>query len=214
MADDKISKGVSAKPTLYYLDIGSLGRGEVVRLFLKDAAIDFEDIRYTYDDTWKATSGTLESQGLTLTGKLPTLDYKGHLLTQHLAILRYLARELGEYDGESSYDKYLVDCVADIYNDWRSEWLKNISGPSNEYRNVSIPKFHKILSNYYSRDSSGPYLLGNRITYVDFAVFQAIDNDKVIGALTTEFPTPLAKLKDALQARPRVMAYLAAGRKG
>lgn len=160
MAEDKMSKGASATPTIYYLDLGSLGRGEIVRydmlmipdrdlylqqyrLFLKDAAIQFVDVRYPYDDKWKQTSKSLESQGLTLTGKLPTLDYNGHLLTQvsvsfasmplmaaveclilthllkHLSILRYLARELGAYDGKTSYEKYLVDCVADVYNDWR-----------------------------------------------------------------------------------------------
>ena len=110
-------------------------------MFLKDAAIDFEDVRYPHDDKWKQTSKSLQSQGLTLTGKLPTLDYNGHLLTQvsvslhklaiheatksliltrlpkHLSILRYLARELGAYDGNTSYEKYLVDCVADVYND-------------------------------------------------------------------------------------------------
>ena len=45
----------------------------------------------------------------------------GTLLTvrQHLPILRYLARELGEYDGNTSLEKYLLDAVADVYTDWR-----------------------------------------------------------------------------------------------
>lgn len=34
-------------------------------------------------------------------------------------MLRFLARELGSYDGETSAEKYLVDAVADIYIDWR-----------------------------------------------------------------------------------------------
>lgn len=38
---------------------------------------------------------------------------------QHIPILRYLARELGEYDGRTSPEKYIVDAVADIYIDWR-----------------------------------------------------------------------------------------------
>lgn len=41
------------------------------------------------------------------------------ILPQHIPILRYLARELGEYDGDTSADKYLVDAIADIYIDWR-----------------------------------------------------------------------------------------------
>lgn len=37
-----------------------------------------------------------------------------------------------------------------------------------------------MISQYYS-DVDGPYLLGNKITYADFAVYQSIDNDKRIG---------------------------------
>lgn len=38
---------------------------------------------------------------------------------KHVPILRYLARDLGRYDGATNAEKYLVDAVADIYIDWR-----------------------------------------------------------------------------------------------
>jgi glutathione S-transferase len=38
---------------------------------------------------------------------------------QHLPILRYFAREIGGYDGETNFEKYIVDAVGDIYIDWR-----------------------------------------------------------------------------------------------
>ena len=38
---------------------------------------------------------------------------------QHIPILRYLSRDLGAYDGNTNWEKYLVDAVADIYIDWR-----------------------------------------------------------------------------------------------
>jgi hypothetical protein len=38
---------------------------------------------------------------------------------QHVPILRYLSREVGGYDGKSSYEKYIVDAVSDLYIDWR-----------------------------------------------------------------------------------------------
>jgi glutathione S-transferase len=38
---------------------------------------------------------------------------------QHLPILRYFAREVGGYDGETNLEKYIVDAVGDIYIDWR-----------------------------------------------------------------------------------------------
>jgi len=91
----------SVKPVLHYLDIGSLGRGEVVRqvsfpsyqpgqanadfvisLFFKDAGIAFQDERYPYDDTWAAASKDLQARGLSKTGKVPVLEYNGEILTQ------------------------------------------------------------------------------------------------------------------------------------
>lgn len=49
---------------------------------MKDAGVDFEDIRYAYDDTWPATSAELKAKGITITGQVPTLEYNGTLLAQ------------------------------------------------------------------------------------------------------------------------------------
>lgn len=50
------------------------------------------------------------------------------------------------------------------------------------YQNEYVPNYYTVLSQYYS-DRGGPFLLGDRITYADFAVFQSIDNDEKIGTL-------------------------------
>ncbi|EIT81621.1 hypothetical protein AO1008_02452 [Aspergillus oryzae 100-8] len=118
----------STKPTLHYLDIGSLGRGE------------------------------------------------------HLAILRYLARELGEYDGNTSLEKYFLDAVADVYNDWRIQWVNNLGNVTDKFRNEVVPNYYNVLARFYAQQE-GPYLLGERITYTDFLVYQSIDNDSQTGTL-------------------------------
>lgn len=105
-------------------------------LFLKDAGLDYKEVLYPYDNTWAETSKKLRERGLTRTGQLPTLEYGGSVITQvrwisfaflesclmveqHIPILRYLSRDLGAYDGNTNWEKYLVDAVADIYIDWR-----------------------------------------------------------------------------------------------
>jgi prostaglandin-H2 D-isomerase / glutathione transferase len=55
-------------------------------LFLKDAGIEVDNRRYAYDTTWPETSARLEKDGITKTGKLPALEWKGTILTQ----VRYL----------------------------------------------------------------------------------------------------------------------------
>lgn len=51
-------------------------------LFLKDAGIEFKDVRYKFDETWPATSKKLQDDGISQTGQVPALDYKGVILTQ------------------------------------------------------------------------------------------------------------------------------------
>ncbi|OQD74009.1 hypothetical protein PENDEC_c012G00890 [Penicillium decumbens] len=109
----------------------------------------------------------------------------GRLAGQHIPILRYLARDLGSYDGEPNREKYLVDAV---YIDWRSEWVTNLLNKSNKYKDEFTPKYYSILGQYYS-DHDGPYLLGDKVTYADFAVYQSIDNDERTGNSSVLSPT-------------------------
>ncbi|KAF4342491.1 tol [Fusarium beomiforme] len=198
----------SGSPVVYhYLAIGKLGRGEVLKLFLKDAGIDFEEKRYTYPDTWPETSKKLKEQGITRTGTLPSLEYKGQILIQHIPILRYLSRDLGKYDGKTNEDKYLVDAVADIYIDWRFQWVASLKGPTVEYKEEFLPKYYDLIGQYYS-DREGPYLLGNEISYTDFAIYQSIDNDTRTKTLPSKIPDVLLKLKEAIEARPNIAEYI------
>lgn len=52
------------------------------RLFLKDAGIEFTEVRYPYDDTWPQASKKLQEQGISRSGLVPALEYKGKILTQ------------------------------------------------------------------------------------------------------------------------------------
>ncbi|KAL4910385.1 hypothetical protein BDW74DRAFT_51506 [Aspergillus multicolor] len=197
-----------SQTTYHYLDIGRLGRGEVLNLFLKDASISAKDTRYPWDESWPAKSAELTQQGLTRTGLLPALEYEGKIYTQHIPTLRYLARELGAYDGETSFEKYIVDAVADVYIDWRSQWVAALKGASDEYKNKVVPDYYKVVGGYYA-ERGGPYLLGNRITYVDFAVYQSIDNERRTGTLPESLPESLVKLQEAIEARPNIKDYIA-----
>lgn len=39
-------------------------------------------MRYPWDATWPQQSETLKEKGITRTGKVPSLEYKGQILTQ------------------------------------------------------------------------------------------------------------------------------------
>jgi glutathione S-transferase len=44
-----------------------------------------------------------------------------------------------------------------------------------------LPEYYSVLAEYY-KQSGGPFLLGDKVTYTDFAVYQSVDNDEGIGA--------------------------------
>lgn len=45
-----------------------------------------------------------------------------------------------------------------------------------------MPSYYDTIAQYYG-ETDGPYLLGDKITYADFAVYQSIDNDQRTGTL-------------------------------
>ncbi|KAH7245120.1 hypothetical protein BKA59DRAFT_511072 [Fusarium tricinctum] len=194
----------------HYLAIGKLGRGEVVKLFMTDAGIKFEESLYPVDATWPEKKEELKKKGLTRNGQLPSLEYKGRVLTGHVPILRYLSRELGQYDGETSEDKYLVDLASDIYVDWRARWVTNLKGPNDEYKTKQAPEYYELIGQYYA-DREGPYLLGNQVSYADFAVYVSIDNDARTGTLPATLPESLNKFKEAFEARSNIAEYIKQG---
>ncbi|RSL43075.1 hypothetical protein CEP53_011880 [Fusarium sp. AF-6] len=194
----------------HYLAIGKLGRGEVVKLLLIDAGIDFEERLYLRDNTWPETKERLKKQGLTRSGQVPALEYKGLILTGHIPILRFLSRDLGGYDGSTNQDKYLVDVVSDIYVDWRVHWVTNLKGPNSEYKDKIAPQYYDLIARFYA-DREGPYLLGDVVSYADFAVYVSIDNDARTGTLPAALPASLARFKTAFEARPNIADYVKQG---
>jgi glutathione S-transferase len=114
-----------------------------------------------------------------------------------------------------------------------SNWVPQLKGVTKEFTNEFLPWYYDVITQYYA-EREGPYLLGDKITYVDFAVYQSLDNDQRIGAnpvsdasrsnivfhayllfnLQPKLSGPLLKLKEAIEARPKIAAYLKENRVG
>lgn len=64
----------------------------------------------------------------------------------------------------------------------QAEWVANLTEKKAEYKEKYVPGYYNLVARYYS-DYEGPYLLGEKVTYVDFAIYQSIDNDQRTGTL-------------------------------
>jgi glutathione S-transferase len=94
------------------------------------------------------------------------------------------------------------------------------------YKDDFVPQYYNLLGQYYN-DRGGPYLLGDKVTYADFAVYQSIDNDARTGTLPvglsisphshftvvyfyfqSTLPESLLKFKETFEQRPNIASYL------
>lgn len=76
--------------TLWHLSLPLSGSS----LFLRELRIDFEDKRYTYDESWQAIGKEFQEKGLSLTRKLPVLEMDDHILSQVCINASRLASEI------------------------------------------------------------------------------------------------------------------------
>ncbi|CAO3625737.1 unnamed protein product [Mucor hiemalis] len=196
------------KITLYYFTVGAkatTARGENVKLMLEDAGLDHEYIRVNRaDGSYEEKRAQAVKEGL-FSATLPYIEVGGKRFGKTVPIMRYISVKLGnKYHGSTDEENQLLDCIADITNDW-FESLKNSFFGSEEQkikqRDVTTPKYIDTFEKYYSVEN-GPYILGEKISYADFLVYHMIDDDSARDRLG-DSPN-LTKFVEAFEERPNI----------
>ncbi|KAL9576668.1 MAG: hypothetical protein Q9212_006913, partial [Teloschistes hypoglaucus] len=210
------NKAIGGEPTIHYLDFASRGRGQVVRLMWEDAGIAYTDIRYDFDEYPEYKKTVIAEKNPTTT--LPVIELNGKILTQSYAILRHFARQLGEYDGETEEEKYLVDMICDIGSDWRTLFVNAFFSPDKDetypkHQETDRNRFLKALETHLSSHDlsrQGPYVIGEKVTYADLVIYQVMHDENLTQDERKglqEYPR-LKQLVDAFEDRPNVKKFL------
>jgi glutathione S-transferase len=204
------------KPTLTYLN--AFGRGDMTRLLLEDAGVDYDFVPVT---NWPEAKARLTAAGKLAFGQVPLYEEPdGLTLVQSSAIARHLARKHG-YNGASPHEAALIDQanegVADTFTaiakvifgtpaDQQAEAKQKLVG---ETLPAQLPSFERLLE----RNGDNGHLVGARLSYADVALWVALQlvfgrvegsRDALLGA----FPA-VKRLVDGVSQRERVKAYLA-----
>ncbi|KAJ2993161.1 hypothetical protein HDV02_002601 [Globomyces sp. JEL0801] len=193
-------------PTVNYFDLGSKGRGEVVRLFFAEAGVEFKDHRIQFAD-WPALKEKYISEGFNIVGSLPVVELNNQRLTQSIPTLRYLSKKLGKYNGSNDEEAYLVDQVADILIDWRASWASSNFGKTEAHINQVLPKILRSVNDFLTR-RNGPYILGSELSYADIFIYQFLNDDGLLGSATLDSYAGIKKFITNFEARPNVSKYL------
>lgn len=192
--------------TLGYWDIRGLAHA--IRLLLKAADADFVDVTYeeTNRETWYQVKPTLDLP-------LPNLPYliDGDVkVTQSLAILRYLGRK-HSMAPISEEDKVKCEVLELQLMDWTMEAFKLWATNADEYEEKktvyeeTIDNKIQLLEKYIQ---SGPFVLGDQLTYVDFLLYQFLDYQRrFIPALLASSPN-LQELMKQIESIDQVKSYL------
>ncbi|KAI9340211.1 glutathione S-transferase [Obelidium mucronatum] len=185
------------KPVLTWWDIPGGGRGEAIRLLFADAEIDYVDNRFNKAESdWDTKKAELIKSGTNYYGALPLLEIDGTVLTQHVPILRYIAKKIGKYGGSTDEEAYKLDQFSDVITDWRFSFRSNPE---------TIPRFYNTFENLLK----GPFVLGEDFSYADALLYQALFDGKSLGNEEQLAPYPrLRKFVDAFEARPKIAKYL------
>ncbi|UYV82341.1 GSTM2, partial [Cordylochernes scorpioides] len=185
-------------PTLGYWSGRALA--EPSRLLLHYAGVDFEDKRYNLGPNFDRSEWLNEKFSLGL--ELPNLPYyiDGDIkITQSKAILRYLARKHG-LAGNNETEHWKLDMLEQELHDL-AQFVsakailfdgKTIEEYREEYGKTAPEKIKKFCE--YLGDKK--WLLGDRLTYVDFMAYDVLYYHKVL-------------LPKILDPHPNLQSYIA-----
>ncbi|XP_075415287.1 glutathione S-transferase Mu 1-like isoform X2 [Tenrec ecaudatus] len=158
---------------LGYWDIRGLAHS--IRLLLEYTGSDYEEKKYTYGGAPDYDRSQWLNEKFKLGFDFPNLPYLidgPHKITQSNAILRYLGRKhnlCGETEDEKIRVDILLNQAMDTSNDLAREKLKP------QYLEA-LPGKMKLYSQFLGKR---PWFAGDKITFVDFLAYDALDIHRV-----------------------------------
>ncbi|KAI9277209.1 hypothetical protein BDA99DRAFT_495153 [Phascolomyces articulosus] len=194
--------------TLYYYTVGTRGRAEAIRFLLRDAGVNYQDFQFSFDEWNDLKPKLMKKFPMAVLPCIETQD--GQFFGSTVPLLRILGKELGYYPTGGVQDDHFIENTADLASDWVSDYCKMFYCPNqlDFHLNMEIPLHLSRLERIYGAYPSGPYALGNEITYADFLVYHILYQEKFLDKLHESNPN-LEKFARAFEERPKMKAYLA-----
>ncbi|KAI9658913.1 MAG: hypothetical protein M1821_001873 [Bathelium mastoideum] len=225
---------------------GIPGRGEFVRLAFEASGAPYTDVGNEVKDGARQVikASTEDVKGGNPPGFAPPAlraygagrDGKDLLIHQTPNILLYLGPKLGlvpddepgrlwvneltltalDLNNEAHNTHHPIAHMA-YYEEQKDEAVKN----AKEFREARIPKyfsyFESVLKNN-EKSGGGRYLVDDKLTYADTAVFHVVDGlsfafPKEIEAVKKDYPLLFTKLYDGVKSEQRLKDYLASDRR-
>ena len=199
------------EPKITYFPIR--GRGEIPRMLLEVAGVEYEDVRLSFEE-FQGRKPSLPF------GQLPLYeDEEVGEIPQSAAIARHLARKFNFY-GKNESEKTLVDVVVDGWLDVHvNTFAKYLFSPEYNSKKGEIKEALKnwlgMMQKLLQKNNGGNgYFVGDSLTLADFYAFNFLNN--YVKAAASDVLDTLPVLKNYLSrllAHPKLDAYIKSGRR-
>ncbi|KAG8311132.1 hypothetical protein J6590_049686 [Homalodisca vitripennis] len=173
------------------------GLGESIRFLLSYMGEEFEDVREDWEQ-WKNSS----AKSLTPFGKLPLLEVDGKVLSQSVAICRFLGARAG-LAGADDWENVQIDIIADTIVDLRLPTSSIYMEPNEDLKKTKMDTYTKETLPFYLKKldtivkENGGYLANKKLSWVDL-YFSA----------TSEFLSAFCKVTDITTDYPNLHALV------
>jgi glutathione S-transferase len=208
------------------------GRGEFVRLALEETGADYVDIARGKNAGRDAVSKLIVGANIKTPQFAPPVLKAGNIIVSHAAnILQFLGprhklapkSEAGRL-WTHALQLTMTDLVKEVHdthhpvatNLYYEEQKKEALRYTKEFLKSRAPKYLGYFEDVLRRNG-GKHLAGRSLTYPDLSLFQIITGlryafPNAMKKLEKDIPLSV-KLRDAVEQRPRIAAYLASPRR-
>ncbi|KAF5279374.1 hypothetical protein FQA39_LY05484 [Lamprigera yunnana] len=181
--------------------------GEPIRFLFSYGGIEFEDIRYEFEE-WPQLKNKMPF------GQMPVLEVDGKQAHQSIAICRYLAKKV-KLNGSDDWEDLQIDAIVDTINDFRGKLALY------HYEKDEIMKekrkallFDETLPYYLERleqlaKTNKGHFVGGKLTWADMYFVGLLDylNFMVGKDLTNDCPN-LQQLRENVITLPAIKAWI------
>ncbi|KAI8092644.1 class gamma glutathione S-transferase [Halteromyces radiatus] len=201
--------------TLHYFDYlpgkkTTAALGENIHLLLKDAGLDYTYIRHKNDE-WPTIKQDMVENKHIFGPTMPFIEIDGFAFNKTVPAMRYISKQLGKYRGKDDKEEYELDAVADITRDYWNAILPVFMSTDEQvlanHQASTTRKYLEIFERVYAARSTGPYILGEDLSYADILIYHLLDDDNAF-SLLEEYPH-IATFVQAFTHRPNLVDYFA-----
>jgi glutathione S-transferase len=204
------------------------GLGQPIRFLLVYADVQFSETRLGIDDDGRILDYEEEGEDWSvvkaaLDMPFPNLPYLIDRsgpdviqVAQSNAILRYLARRFDFY-GDSESDRIEIDVMQEEAYDFRNKIVKTAytlgeecQSAFDEFKKTAVPRHLDGLEKYLSQRNNQTCFVGNRISLVDFVLYELIWQVSLMvpGSVSTVNRPVLANYIAAFSNLPQIAEYM------